>query len=203
MVKNNKLIQLTVNKSKTKSVNNAKISEEGTLNSSQINDFIKGHKDWSVDQLMGHLGLTNNAVRHRRRALGFKSQSKTYSTKDYPNLEDRIFSFLKTSQKDHTLEELCNHFESTPALVRTAISRLQADKKNIRLAGDGFSVSREVRYEPPTIVVPKKSETIRFGFTADNHLCSNYERLDVLNALYDVYEQEGIKTVYQRKNPCR
>ena len=40
----------------------------------------------------------------------------------------------------------------------------------------------------------------KFGACGDNHLCSKYERLDVLNALYDYYEQQGITTVYNTGN---
>jgi hypothetical protein len=40
----------------------------------------------------------------------------------------------------------------------------------------------------------------RFGVTGDNHLCSRYERLDVLNALYDLFEGEGITRVFNTGN---
>jgi len=45
-----------------------------------------------------------------------------------------------------------------------------------------------------------KGYEVRFGLTADNHLCSKYYRADVLNALYDIWEKQGIKTVYQCGN---
>ena len=42
--------------------------------------------------------------------------------------------------------------------------------------------------------------TFAFGAMGDTHLGSKYERLDVLNALYDIYEDEGIKTVFHAGN---
>jgi hypothetical protein len=39
-----------------------------------------------------------------------------------------------------------------------------------------------------------------FGFTTDNHLCSKHSRLDVLNAAYDHFENEGITTVFNAGN---
>lgn len=39
-----------------------------------------------------------------------------------------------------------------------------------------------------------------FGFTTDNHLCNKHSRLDVLNAAYKHFEQEGITTVYNAGN---
>lgn len=40
----------------------------------------------------------------------------------------------------------------------------------------------------------------RFGFVTDNHLCSKYAREDVLNDLYDLFEKEGVKRVYNAGN---
>ena len=39
-------------------------------------------------------------------------------------------------------------------------------------------------------------QTLRFGVLADTHLASRYCRLDALNAMYDIYAQEGIDTVF-------
>lgn len=40
----------------------------------------------------------------------------------------------------------------------------------------------------------------RFGAIGDTHLCSYYERLDVLNEAYDVFEAEGIRLVLHTGN---
>ncbi|MFK5283596.1 hypothetical protein ACI3PL_28885, partial [Lacticaseibacillus paracasei] len=40
----------------------------------------------------------------------------------------------------------------------------------------------------------------KIGFCGDSHLCSKYERMDILNALYDYYEEQGITTVYNTGN---
>jgi hypothetical protein len=45
-----------------------------------------------------------------------------------------------------------------------------------------------------------KGKQIRIGLTADNHLCSKYYRADVLNALYDIWAEQGITEVYQCGN---
>ena len=45
-----------------------------------------------------------------------------------------------------------------------------------------------------------ENKTYKFGVVADNHLNSKFERLDVLDALYDIYEKEGIKDVYNGGN---
>lgn len=40
----------------------------------------------------------------------------------------------------------------------------------------------------------------QFGAVGDNHLCNRHERLDVLNAAYDLFQAEGISTVYNTGN---
>jgi hypothetical protein len=45
-----------------------------------------------------------------------------------------------------------------------------------------------------------QGDCVLFGFTSDNHLCSHFERLDVLNMLYDVYASEGIGVVLNGGN---
>lgn len=45
-----------------------------------------------------------------------------------------------------------------------------------------------------------KDNTFTFGCVSDNHLCSKYERLDVLNDLYDRFKRAGITRVYNAGN---
>ena len=50
-------------------------------------------------------------------------------------------------------------------------------------------------------ILGKREEwTHVFGFTTDNHLCSRHSRLDVLNAAYNHFSQEGISVVYNAGN---
>jgi len=44
------------------------------------------------------------------------------------------------------------------------------------------------------------NEWIRFGVVSDTHLNSKYERLDALNTMYDIFANEGIKTVLHAGN---
>jgi len=41
----------------------------------------------------------------------------------------------------------------------------------------------------------------RLGLVSDTHLCCREERLDALHAQYDLFEQEGITTVFHAGNP--
>lgn len=48
--------------------------------------------------------------------------------------------------------------------------------------------------------VSRPDNTFLFGATSDNHLGSKYERLDVLNALYDRFAEEGADRVFNAGN---
>jgi len=45
-----------------------------------------------------------------------------------------------------------------------------------------------------------QGDTLKLGFVSDNHMGSHFERIDVLNLLYDLFESEGIKTVLHGGN---
>lgn len=45
-----------------------------------------------------------------------------------------------------------------------------------------------------------KNKTYKFGFVSDDHLCNKAERLDVLNALFDIFVDEGITQVFNAGN---
>lgn len=48
--------------------------------------------------------------------------------------------------------------------------------------------------------ISRPDNTFLFGATSDNHLGSKYERLDVLNELYDVFASEGADRVFNAGN---
>ncbi len=57
----------------------------------------------------------------------------------------------------------------------------------------------------PTIYAPMPASriagaSVTFGALGDSHLCSRYERLDILDALYDAYADAGITDVYHTGN---
>lgn len=119
-------------------------------------------------------------------------------TKDIPSQIRELFK-----KKDvHTIESLSEK-------LGIGFGRTKQEVKN--LIGQGFNYKIENGYILYSKAIPKSKEKVlnvkqlstgfyRFGVTGDNHLCSRYERLDVLNALYDLFHAEGITTVYNTGN---
>jgi biotin operon repressor len=100
--------------------------------------------------------------------------------------------------------DLANELDRSPNAIAEALEALKTQGVNV-------AVNPEEKLELATTIekqAPVRLNTddyfgdnwVRFGLVADTHLASKYERLDVLNALYDVFEREGIKTVYHGGN---
>lgn len=117
------------------------------------------------------------------------------------SLKDKLKVLFKKNDA-HSLEFLSDKFDTGIGKIKIAIDELIKDGKNFKI-DNGYVVFSNIieKSESSILDVSKMSSGFyRFGVTGDNHLCSRYERLDVLNALYDLFEREGIQTVYNTGN---
>lgn len=116
------------------------------------------------------------------------------------NLAGRIRKEIRG--KSISLAELSSRFDRGQKQIKEALAHLDSQGYHVNLANDSAEIVRtlplggEFRIDPKRI----KGKRYRFGFTADNHLGSKYARLDVVNALFDRFEKEGIEDVYQAGN---
>jgi len=118
---------------------------------------------------------------------------------DNPEAQAKIRALLK--KRSRTVEELADELIMRPKDVRAAL-------ENIRAAGYSVNVREGVAQAVPIsqggrIVHPLKDYQTGariFGACGDNHLGSKHERLDVVEALYDLYSNEGVTEVYNTGN---
>jgi hypothetical protein len=113
----------------------------------------------------------------------------------------KIKEFFK--KKDvHTLEALSDYFDMGVSRVRAIIDGLIHEGHNFKIENGYVISSNLIEKSESTVLDVSKMSTgfYRFGAVGDNHLCSRYERLDVLNALYDLFVKEGIEVVYNTGN---
>lgn len=98
---------------------------------------------------------------------------------------------------------LSEHFKTVihPEQLRGAIRRYKA---RMQANEDRFSLPivtnrRDVERQAP---VPRSNvvQEVTFGALADSHLGSNYERLDILESLYDIYTERNIERVFHAGN---
>ena len=178
--------------------------EQKIMTTEEVNEFIIGNQHLSNVLLAKATGLSSDAIQKRWTRLGLplRKTQKTIVVKKSKVFHTEVFNSLKDSKEDLTIEDLTNVFDCSAQRIREALELLAKEGKNIRIAGNGFSVGTDIPKAAPTVIDSQHTvgKTIRFGFVSDNHLCSRYERLDVLNALYDIYKKEGITTVYNGGN---
>jgi hypothetical protein len=116
-------------------------------------------------------------------------------------LDEKVKSLLLKSPL--TLFDLSNRFEVAPKFISESVERLKAAGHNIDIRHEQISLNKDMQVGNELVVDSSEyteGRDYKFGALGDTHLYSKYERLDVLNTLYDVYEREGITEVYHTGN---
>jgi hypothetical protein len=120
-------------------------------------------------------------------------------------MANAIFSLLQSNKNESvTLETLSNRFDVSLGKIREALKVLAAAGKNVHVDevfGVASVTSEIARAEDTRIDVSKfHGLDLKYGLTADNHLCSKYARMDVLEALFSIWEEQGVTKVLQAGN---
>ncbi len=179
------------------------------MNKEERNSFIKEHPptegDFGYYQRIGEqLGMHPEAVRSvcRRSKLNkIKVINRQSVDKEkIDSSEGKLISLLRT--KKYTIEELSNNTGMLPKDIYKRISDLKLEKYNILYKDHKYELSDQIETgsEKKLDIKNWQGKILRFGFVSDTHLGSKFERMDVLNALYDIYADEGIDTVYHGGN---
>ena len=123
--------------------------------------------------------------------------------KDVEILQDKrslIISILKRGLI--SIEDLSNATKLLPKEIREIVKGLEEEKYNIQVKDHLFELSKEIPIGNKRYLDYKHwdNNKIKIGFVSDTHLCSKFERLEPLNLIYDIFENEGIGTVYHGGN---
>ena len=167
----------------------------------QIQRLIKKDSTISNREIARKLNISRDSAAKWRNKTIFEPVS--VSTPVESVLSERIHSWLMRHKKTVTIDDISNHFDISIGRARAAVKELQDAKKSISVSDDA-KISHEPDLQPsePTRIDIRKfkGKTIRFGLTSDEHLGSKYHRDDVLNALFDIWESQGITDVYECGN---
>ena len=116
--------------------------------------------------------------------------------------KDEVLKDIIKSKKQINIIDISNQFDISVAHIKSIIDACRKEGNLIEIRED---VVVKLNSMPSGEIVkidiePFLGKWLRFGVVSDTHLNSKYERLDVLNALYDIFEREGIKTVLHAGN---
>lgn len=176
----------------------------------------RGHSIGTISRSLGVAKTTVWDICHRDDKVSKRAPAKPYSaipaasdaavqvsTKENAEaMVKPILAYIRKAKHGTTVEAMANQFNCAPRTIREVLQALSTNGHNIELINGGVELSGQIRpSKPSTIDISKfTARTIKFGLTADNHLGSKYCRNDVLNALFDIWESQGVDTVYQLGN---
>lgn len=106
------------------------------------------------------------------------------------------------STSNRTIENLSENLKVPVSIVEEIIDDLVYNKYNIIQSGNKYQIVSNIPMGATKLIDLSRFNNIKYkiGFVTDTHLNSKYSRLDVLNAIYDIFEKEGVKEVYHAGN---
>jgi hypothetical protein len=112
----------------------------------------------------------------------------------------KLIEALKKEQLN--LEEIAKQFDVPIQTVKETLQKLQDKKALLVKESDKYSIADSPEYGSRMHLNPDmwRGDILKFGFTADNHLCSHFERNDVLNLIYDLCVGEDVEVVLNGGN---
>lgn len=116
-----------------------------------------------------------------------------------PLTHDRIRGAIKKNGPMSTAE-LADVLDCSPMRVAQAISDMQFRGSMIQELHGKFDLTESIHIGPSSTAIASTSAQRTYGVLGDNHLCSKYSRLDVLNAAYDEFARRGITDVFNTGN---
>lgn len=127
---------------------------------------------------------------------------------DGDNLAGPILEILKKRKRAGlTVEDIADALDRGPRVIAASLERLRSKGYNVvsRIGKRGGLQLEAIAQDMdrPRIVhdvSDYEGKWVRFGVCGDKHLGNMHCRLDVLKLLYDLYESEGITTVYDTGN---
>lgn len=136
----------------------------------------------------------------RRRNIAVRAEVKA---EEVSPIEQQIIARLK--KRATSVEALANELDRGPKVISAGIDRLRSLGYKLNVKAGGVKLEAIQQDSTRTAALSHdlseyEGKWVRFGVCGDKHLCNMHSRLDVLKLLYDVYEAEGINTVYDTGN---
>jgi hypothetical protein len=137
---------------------------------------------------------------HNTTAMRYINAPVEDAQKTAAELEADIHKRLR--QAPVTVDDLAEMMGMTPPSIRRAVGRMK--ERGVLLTehpGGVLEAVSTINLAPGRFELHAKPGQVQlYGITSDNHLCSKYARLDVLNAAYDHFERRGITHVFNAGN---
>jgi len=116
--------------------------------------------------------------------------------------EDKVKIISVLSKRPFMIETLADMIKQPVEYIEYILREIKDEKYNL-IKTDKFvhiETSAKIGGFKEIDISKFNNKVYKIGAISDNHINSKFERLDVLNAIYDIYEKEGITEVYNGGN---
>lgn len=163
-----------------------------------LEKFVVTFSDGKKEMAYSAGSIRQKYIAHRS---GNVIAQKPISLDDEP-IHSRVLKHVKKRGNDIiTLEELSDVFDVGISKVRDAISELRGQGHNVEITNNNVLFNSVIAKRDHVLDIQgMTANTFKFGVVGDNHMGSKYERMDVLNAMYDEFSRQGITTVFNTGN---
>jgi predicted phosphodiesterase len=161
-----------------------------TVSYREYSAFATEHNLPSVSVLLMRYGSWEAAKQEAIKHGNFDEDKQT------TNLLEHVI--LSNIEQASSIIDLANRIDRSPETVKKTLDALKAKGYNIVIKDGENKVELDKCPRPFKKVNIEcfYGGNVKIGVLGDTQLGSNFERLDVLNALYDLYEKEGITKVF-------
>jgi hypothetical protein len=164
--------------------------------------------------IFNSMEAARSRVRHYTLSNGTRARDQVMKSNSFVNkpvyndarmidAEEKLKDLLKTRKTPSTIEDISDYLDISPSKAKIVIGELEKKGYNIHTTQIGVSLHKDMPVKTTEIQLDVKKHSknrYRFGTLGDMHLCSKYERRDVLDAMYDIFKEKGITTVYNTGN---
>lgn len=107
-------------------------------------------------------------------------------------LADKIFYFIK---KKKSIEDICQQLEITKETLIGIVMLMKEQGYMCDYINGVLVVLKKPIKDDDVYQIPLTDEHIELCLISDTHLCSKYDRLDILNYIYEKAEKRGISHI--------
>ncbi len=164
--------------------NSAKIDRENGMS----------YRDISIKYNVPFKTVDSRFYRDRLRGNIIRPVKNQVVKSDSASLHDSI---LKELQKGCAISYLSEKYKESPRVIQAVMDDIKESGIMVTEINESFKICRDIVINESEHFEDWNGERIiRFGAVSDCHMGSKWQQLTFLNYLYDVFQKEGITTVY-------
>lgn len=146
--------------------------------------------EFGYRKIADYFGLSIKTVESR-----FLRYKRKFGDMTNINITDELINSIK--KRLVSKNDLCNRFKISEQQLQNILSEISNNGYVLMDYGDSVRIATDYIAKENEIVNSWNGEKIiRFGVVSDTHIGSKYMQLSVLNKLYEIFNREGLDTVY-------